>query len=120
MTPVKSIPFICAAFIVFTATALAHSKPRTMLPAADSSVPDAPSELSVYFTEGLEPKFSLLRLTDGKGTVLSKEGSKLDPSDDKHLTLALPKLRPGTYYVHWVAASKDGHKMDGDYKFAVK
>jgi methionine-rich copper-binding protein CopC len=101
------------------ASASAHSKPKVMVPAADSVV-SAPASVSVVFTEALEPKFSSLQLTDEKGTVVSKAASKLDPADAKHMTLELPSLAPGVYYVHWVTASADGHHMEGDYKFSVK
>ena len=71
------------------------------LPAFPNSTVSAPSEISVYFTEALEPKFSSLQLTDEKGTVLSKVPSVMDPADHKHLTLAVPSLNPGVYYVQW-------------------
>jgi methionine-rich copper-binding protein CopC len=99
--------------------AFAHSKPKVMEPAANSTVA-APTELSVIFSEALDPKFSSLALTDEKGSVISKAKTVADPSNHMHLTLALPKLAPGTYYVHWVSAAVDGHRMDGDYSFQVK
>ncbi|SEG35075.1 hypothetical protein SAMN05421819_2628 [Bryocella elongata] len=116
----SAIRFSAALLLALSSTAaLAHSKPKIMLPAPDSTGP-APAELSVIFSEPLMAKFSKLELTDEKGKVLSKESSVLDPKDSKHLTLKLPKLAPGTYYVHWVSAAADGHHMDGDYSFNVK
>ena len=108
--------------LTFTLAALpafAHSKPKVMVPAANSTV-SAPPTVSVIFTEALEPKFSSLSLTDEKGAVLSKTPSVVDPADHTRITLALPLLTPGTYYVHWVSVAPDGHKMDGDYPFTVK
>jgi methionine-rich copper-binding protein CopC len=61
-----------------------------------------------------------LELTDEKGTVIQTQKSIVDASDQKHITLALPKLNPGTYHVHWISAASDGHRMDGDYSFNVK
>ncbi|SEC63596.1 copper resistance protein CopC [Terriglobus roseus] len=104
---------------VFSIPAFAHSKPKIMEPAANSTV-EAPTELSVIFSEALDPKFSSLALTDEKGTVLSKAKTIADPANHMHLSLPLPKLAPGTYYVHWVSAAVDGHRMDGDYSFKVK
>jgi len=111
--------FATAAFFLFATTALAHSRPKAMSPEPNSTIA-SPTEVSVYFTEALEPKFSSLQLTDADGKVLSKDASKPDAADSKHLSLPLPKLAPGTYYVHWVTASADGHRMNGDYKFTVK
>ena len=104
---------------LFSSPAFAHSKPKVMEPAANSTV-DSPSELSVIFSEALDPKFSSLSLTDEKGAVISKAQTIADPKNHMHLSLPLPKLAPGTYYVHWVSAAVDGHRMDGDYPFRVK
>lgn len=102
-----------------TIPALAHAHPKNMVPAADSTI-SAPSELSVVFSEPLEPKFSKLELLNGNGALLSKEASIVDPRDPKHMTLRLPKLSAGVYHVHWVSAATDGHRMDGQYIFTVK
>ncbi len=99
--------------------ALAHAHPKSMTPAANATV-SAPTELSVVFSEALEPKFSKLELVDDKGAVLSKNSSTVDPADHKHMTLPLPKLSAGVYHVHWVSAAMDGHRMDGEYSFTVK
>ncbi|QHN03271.1 copper resistance protein CopC [Granulicella sp. WH15] len=99
--------------------AFAHSRPKEMSPDKNSTV-SAPTQVSVVFTEPLEGKFSSLSLTDEKGAVLSKEHSVLDPADAKHMTLPLPTLAPGTYYVHWIAVAPDSHRMEGEYPFTVK
>ncbi len=99
--------------------ALAHSKPKTMTPEANSTVA-APAQVSVVFTEALEPKFSSLQLMDAQGAVVSRDKSAVDPADAKHMTLALPRLAAGTYRVHWKTAALDGHRMDGDYSFKVQ
>jgi copper resistance protein C len=112
--------FAVAALMSITSTlAFAHAVPKVMLPAADSTV-SAPAQLSVVFSETLEPKFSTLQLKNDKGEVVSKATSMPDPKDAKHLTLALPTLAPGVYTVHWVSMADDGHKASGDYKFTVK
>ena len=102
-----------------TLPAFAHSRPKVMVPAADAVVAE-PSEISVIFSEGLEPKFSSLKLMDEKGAVVSKEDSKVDSADPKHMTLALPRLAPGVYVVHWVTAAPDGHRMNGEYQVTFK
>jgi methionine-rich copper-binding protein CopC len=104
-------------WLQFRGGIFAHTRSKTMAPAANSTV-RAPSE--VYFTEPLEPKLSSLKLTDEKGTVLNKALSSLDPADRTHLTLMLPTFVPGVYHVHWVSAATDGHRMEGDYPFTVK
>ena len=102
-----------------TLPALAHAKPKTMTPEANATVA-APAQVSVFFTEALEPKFSSLHLMDAQGAEVSKDKSVVDPANAKHMTLSLPKLGPGTYRVHWMTAALDGHRMDGDYSFKVQ
>ena len=90
-----------------------------MVPAAGSIV-SSPSELSITFSEPLEPKFSKLELMDRSGSSLNQQASAVDPRDLKHIVLRLPKLSAGVYHVHWVSAATDGHRMEGQYTFTVK
>jgi methionine-rich copper-binding protein CopC len=99
--------------------ALAHSRPKVMLPAPDSTVASPPT-ISVSFTEPLEPKFSSLNVTDEQGNKLNTSSSVPLPGDPKTLTLSLPVLKPGGYLVHWLTVAPDGHRMEGEYKFTVK
>ena len=99
--------------------AFAHSHPTKMSPDKAETV-SAPSVVSVEFSEALEPKFSSLTLTDDKDNVVSKAASVVDPSDAKHMTLALPTLAPGVYTVKWVTTALDGHHLEGKYNFTVK
>ena len=100
-------------------SALAHSRPKVMVPAPDSTV-TAPANVSVTFTEPLEPKFSSLSVTDTQGNKLNTASSLPLPNDPKTLTLALPPLKPGDYLVHWITVAPDGHRMEGEYKFSIK
>ncbi len=104
----------------FTATpAFAHAVPKTLSPAPDSTVP-APSEISIVFSEELEPKFSVIKLADSTGAIVSKADAVLDPANAKHLTLALPKLPPGVYTVQWTSSATDGHKLSRSYNFTIQ
>lgn len=98
--------------------AFAHSMPKTMEPAAKSTVA-APKQLSVHFTEALDPKFSMLKLTDAAGTAIPAK-TAVDKTDAMHLTLPLPMLKPGVYTVGWATAALDGHRATGKYTFTVK
>jgi len=108
-----------AAFALTAAPAFAHSHPVTMTPAPDSVV-TAPTEVSIVFSEDLEPRFSSLKLVDSNRIVVSKEPSVLDPKNAKHMTLALPPLPPGVYTLQWMSSSVDGHRLSRSYNFTVK
>jgi copper resistance protein C len=112
-----SLAVLCA-MLVAVPMAFAHAVPVTMTPAKDSTV-SAPTEISVVFSEVLEPKFSSLELQDSMGMVVSKAKSVADPKNAKRLTLALPTLAPGVYTVHWVSTADDGHKAQGKYSFTI-
>lgn len=111
--------FLALGLALVPADALAHSRPKVMVPAPDSTVSSPPS-ISVTFTEPLEAKFSYLTLSDEQGTKLNTASSVAVPNDPKTLTLNLPTLKPGDYLVHWVSVAPDGHRMEGEYKFTVK
>jgi methionine-rich copper-binding protein CopC len=106
-------------FAVAAPYALAHSRPKVMVPAADSTVASPPM-ISVTFTEPLEAKLSSLNVADEQGKKVNTVPSKPAPNDPSTLTLALPPLQPGGYLVQWVSVATDGHRMEGEYKFTVK
>lgn len=99
--------------------AMAHARPKVMVPAAESTT-TTPPVISVTFSEAVEPKFSSLNVTDEGGKKRNTASSERLPDDPKTLTLALPPLQPGGYLVHWVSVAADGHRMEGEYKFTVK
>jgi hypothetical protein len=110
---------VAALTLLTPAVALAHAHPKVMDPAPDSTV-TAPRHVSVEFSEGLDPKFSSLRVTNPAGTVVSKVSSNVSTADPKYMTLDLPALALGVYVVHWVSVATDGHRLEGTYKFTVK
>jgi methionine-rich copper-binding protein CopC len=117
-------PFLSSASAIVLAlaavpSAFAHAHPKLMTPAPDSTGP-APSSISITFSEAVEPKFSTIQLTDEKGKTVSQEVSKPAAGDPATITLAVPALSAGTYVVHWVNVSVDGHRLEGNYKFTVQ
>lgn len=109
---------VVAALLATVPAAFAHTAPVSMTPAADSTV-SAPANVTIKFSGALEPKFSMITVTNASGHVVNKEASTVG-SDSKVMTVALPPLPPGVYSVHWVGVSTDSHRSQGDYKFTVK
>ncbi len=99
------------------ASALAHTHPEQMMPAANSTV-TSPANVTIHFSEALEPKFSMITVKDATGHMVNKEPSVV--TDAKTMTLPLPTLAPGIYTVNWVGVAADTHRSQGDYKFTVK
>jgi copper resistance protein C len=71
--------------------------------------------LKLKFNEDIESTFSNAAVADGNGAAVSKERAKVDPSNPRVLTVAVPKRSSGSYAVHWAVMTHDGHKTKGDY-----
>ncbi len=100
--------------------ALAHGKLESATPAAGSTVEASPDALRLTFNEELVPAFSTVKVADANGAPVGMEKARVDSSNPRLLTLAVPKLSSGSYAVHWAVMTNDGHKTKGDYKFTVK
>ncbi|MFM0084799.1 copper homeostasis periplasmic binding protein CopC [Paraburkholderia sediminicola] len=110
-----------AAVVVFApASAFAHGKLESAVPAAGSTVDAAPDALRLTFNEDLESAFSTVKVSDANGAAVSKEKAKIDASNPRVLTIALPKLSSGSYSVQWAVMTHDSHKTKGTYSFQVK
>jgi methionine-rich copper-binding protein CopC len=114
-----SLAGVCLFSLLLVAPSLfAHTHPMAMMPAADSTG-SSPASVMIHFSGPLEPKFSLVTVTDKTGHVVNKDASVV-AADAKSISLAMPTLAPGTYTVKWVAVSVDSHREQGEYKFTVK
>ena len=86
---------------------------------ADQATVSAPSALSLTFSEGLNLKFSGIRVT-GPDKQEVRLGNAMLMNTGKTLTVSpSTRLHPGLYQVNWHAVSVDGHKTTGSYNFTV-
>jgi copper resistance protein C len=109
---------LAASLLAVAQFAFAHAHPKTQTPAPDATV-SAPHEVVIDYTEGLEPSFSTLVVVDAQGKQVNSARSSVDANDKKHMSVALPVLKPGTYQVEWTAVADDGHRTQGHYMFNV-
>ncbi|MBN3786778.1 copper resistance protein CopC [Burkholderia sp. Ac-20353] len=113
----------CAAAIVTgiltASSAFAHVFPQQQSPPAGAEVA-APANVTIVFDGPLEPAFSSLTVTNSAGTQVNTAKARIDPHNEKSISVALPPLPPDRYTVHWVAVASDGHRTHGDYAFKVK
>ncbi len=101
------------------AVAFAHAHMAEAVPAAGSTLATAPSEVSVHFTEDLEPRFSNIQVFDAHDASVTSGPAHLVDGDGDHLAVPVKKLGAGTYKVVWHATATDTHKTQGDYLFTV-
>jgi len=81
-----------------------------------STVPTAPSEVALSFTQNLEPAFSSVQVTDANGARVDLGKAQISGST---MRIGLKALSPGTYKVQWRALSVDTHTTQGGFSFHV-
>jgi methionine-rich copper-binding protein CopC len=107
------------AVLLQASPAFAHAFLERASPPVGSEVATSPPELSITFTEGVEPLFSTIEVHGASGAVIAAGKPHVAPDSNRQLTVTLPKLPPGTYTVNWHVTSVDTHKTEGKYTFTV-
>ena len=115
---------VCAlvflASVIISPAVLAHAHLKQQSPAADSVV-SATQSLTLNFSEGIEPGFSGVVVTDAHKQVVKTGAVTRDEKNKAQLIVPLAQtLATGTYQVDWHVVSVDGHKTKGSYHFSVK
>ena len=100
-------------------TVQAHAFLDHASPAVGSSLPSAPSAVTMWFTQQLEPAFTTATVTDQAGNPVDTGPAQVDAKDPTELRVPLKKLPPGTYTVAWHALSVDTHTTTGHFIFTV-
>ena len=116
-------PIVLASVLTFgfVGQAFAHAHLKAAMPAMDSTVATAPTQLDLDFSEGVNPKFTGVKVTGPGGAVVQMGEAKSGPAGDKGLLVPISgTLSPGSYKVEWHALATDGHKTEGSYSFTVK
>jgi copper resistance protein C len=111
----RRIALTLPALLIGTAAAYAHAHLERATPAPESTVQTAPSEVTLWFTQQLEPAFSSAQVRDGSGARVDR-GARID---GMQIHVAMNPLPPGTYQVHWKVLSVDTHTTEGNFSFRV-
>ena len=106
---------------VLASPADAHALLKRSYPAAGASLPRAPHEVLLDFTEAPEPSLSTVALLDSSGQTVAGVGQPTPvPGNAEELRVALPRLADGVYTVNWRTVSKvDGHVTGGSFAFGI-
>jgi hypothetical protein len=100
-----------------SATAYAHALLDRADPRVGSTVSAAPREVSLSFSQYLEPAFSTVEVSDASGRRVD-EG---EPTVDGNvMRIRLQAIPPGTYRVKWRVLSVDTHTTEGAFSFDVR
>src|SRR5579859_7110284 len=114
-----STTLAAAVFCAGTSAALAHAFLDTATPAVGATLTTAPAEVTIIFTEGLEPDFSSLTVEDESGQRVDLGDAHTAADNPMRFSVGLKPLKPGSYKVLWHATSVDTHKTNGSYSFTV-
>ena len=110
---------ICGAqALACSAPAAAHAFLDHASPRVGSAVRAPPSEVKLWFTQELEPAFSMVSVQDANGRRVDKGDVKVE-GDNVVLRVSLPTLAAGRYRVMWRALSVDTHVTEGDFTFEI-
>ncbi len=105
--------------------AMTHARAHALIdhtdPLVGGAIKQAPAEVRLWYTQGLEPAFSRVQVFDAAGKEVDKKDIHLDPKNNHLLIVSLPAgLGAGTYKVVWRVVSVDTHPTEGAFKFRVE
>ena len=90
---------------------LDHAQPRV-----GNKVASPPHQVTLWFTERLEPAFSGATVTNAAGQRIDTGKARISGNQ---MSVALRPGGTGSYHVTWHALSMDTHKTNGSFTFQV-
>jgi methionine-rich copper-binding protein CopC len=90
---------------------LDHAEPRV-----GNTVATAPREVTLWFTQKLEPAFSSIAVTNSAGQRVDTGKTRVSGNQ---MSVSLRSGGAGTYRVNWRVLSVDTHTTDGSFTFRV-
>ena len=110
---IGSIPLL---LMLATGSAQAHAFLDHAEPRVGNRVASPPREVTLWFTQKLEPAFSNVTVTNAAGQRI--DGGKARVSGNQ-MSVSLRPGGSGTYHVNWHVLSVDTHTTEGNFTFQV-
>ncbi|RNJ48148.1 copper resistance CopC family protein [Methylocystis hirsuta] len=111
--------FMLLASLVGAGGAQAHASLDHAEPRVGNTVSAAPSAVTLWFTQNIEPAFTSIAVFNAVGVRVDTGGTRVD-SAASLAQVGLRPLPPGVYRVRWRALSVDTHKTEGSFTFEVR
>ena len=96
--------------------AVAHAFLDYAEPRVGNKVATAPREVTLWFTQKLEPAFSSVTVTNAAGQRVDTGKARVSGNQ---MSVSLRPGGTGTYHVTWRVLSVDTHTTDGSFSFQV-
>ena len=102
--------------LLVTGEATAHAFLDHAEPRVGNKVDAAPREVTLWFTQKLEPAFSTIAVTNAAGQRIDTGKARVSGNQ---MSVSVRPGGTGTYRVNWHVLSVDTHTTDGDFTFQV-
>ncbi|MEU7711813.1 copper resistance protein CopC [Micromonospora chalcea] len=109
--------FTAALLLVPATPAAAHNSLQEATPARDARLTTAPTQVTLRFMQRLNPAFTTITLRDAAERLVPASAPAVDGATGT-VTIEEP-LGNGTYTVAYRVVSRDGHPVQGSYRFTV-
>jgi len=112
----SAIVIIPLLLLLMTGEANAHAFLDHAEPRVGNTVATAPREVTLWFTQKLEPAFSTITVTNSAGQRVDTGKTRVSGTQ---MSISLRSGGAGTYRVTWRVLSVDTHRTDGSFTFRV-
>ena len=102
--------------VLATGQASAHAMLDHAEPRVGNKVATAPRQVTLWFTQKLEPAFSTITVTNAAGQRVDTGKTRVSGSQ---MSVSLRAGGTGTYHVNWHVLSVDTHTTEGNFTFQV-
>lgn len=112
----SSLGILPLLLLLSTGAADAHAMLDHAEPRVGNKVSSPPHEVTLWFTQKLEPAFSSITVTNAAGQRVDSGKTRVNGNQ---MSVSLKGGGTGTYRVNWRVLSVDTHRTDGSFTFQV-
>jgi len=102
--------------VLATGAAQAHAFLDHAEPRVGNKVGSPPRQVTLWFTQKLEPAFSSVTVTNAAGERVDSGKARVSGNQ---MSVSLRSGGSGTYHVNWHVLSVDTHTTEGSFTFQV-
>jgi copper resistance protein C len=110
---IATVPLL---LVLATGAVQAHAMLDHAEPRVGNKVASPPKEVTLWFTQKLEPAFSTIAVTNAAGERVDSGKARVSGNQ---MSVPLRAGGTGTYRVNWHVLSVDTHTTEGNFTFQV-